>query len=950
MSTRYKMYAAAFLVMVALPTETTRAQGILRGVVVDSVSREPLIGVNVLVLGTSLGASTDVNGDYRIAGISPGANRIRVSYVGYHPRFLDFAMATETDMKLDIALSADVIQAEEVIVTAQLKGQLGAINSQISSNRIVNVVSKDKIRELPDANAAESIGRLPGVAIQRDAGEGTKVIVRGMEPKFNSITINNQKIPSTDQQNRSVDLSMISSDILSGMEVVKAITPDQDGDAVGGTVNFQIKKADEGLQTDVKVQGGYNQLNEDLRNARGSITVSDRFLKNDLGVILSGNWQRANRGSDNLNASYSNVGTLADGSPNIRLNSLGLTDRKEIRFRYGANLVLDYALTNGELMWNSLYSRTDRDEISRRKRYSFGQTSFVRYLLVNNDVNVDLFTNSLSGKHDLEWMKLTWQLTSLASRQNTPFSHESEFRENSAFINESLIQTIDDAIAQAKNDTSNTVFYTDRVGSEQSSDRDLTAQVDMKIPFNFANELSGEVKVGGKFRRKTKSLEAEFVYIEGTDYKPIMVADAGATLMPGSTLQFFPNISNFYDRGFSYGEFLRGRYNLGPAIPLSVEKVDAFMNTYRSQYKPDYERDQRDFEASEDVLAGYMMSEINVGPVLMFLPGFRYEQTSAHYKAKHSGATITNENGDDIALPGRDTIGTRVEDNFLPMFHVRYRMTEWLDFRLAYTHALARPDYIDLTPWQRETSDGLEQGDPYLHNTKVKNYDLFVSTYGMYGLFTVGAFYKELDGIVYTRKSRAMSIRGAGPVDFRFPENSRNLATVKGMELDLQTNFRMLPAPFDGIILNLNYSIMDSRTQFPYQVKRDSLIRSVPIKIYRTVYVDSARTSRMPGQANQIANATIGFERGPFSARISATYQGDVLREVGDGPELDGFTKEFLRWDMTVQYKIWSNVGITFDLNNLSSLQEGSYLGFNSSATREEYYGWTADLGLKIEW
>ena len=116
----------------------------------------------------------------------------------------------------DASLAPEALLGQEVVVTAQLRGQRAAINQQLTSNRIVNVVSKDRIQELPDNNAAESISRLPGISIERDAGEGSKVVIRGLAPTYNAITVNGQKIPATDPQNRSVDLSMISSDILCG--------------------------------------------------------------------------------------------------------------------------------------------------------------------------------------------------------------------------------------------------------------------------------------------------------------------------------------------------------------------------------------------------------------------------------------------------------------------------------------------------------------------------------------------------------------------------------------------------------------------------------------------------------------------------------------------------------------------------------------------------------------
>jgi len=99
------------------------------------------------------------------------------------------------------------------------------------------------MQELPDANAAEAIGRLPGISLQRDAGEANKVVVRGLSPKYVNVTLEGLKMPSTDMNDRSVDLSMIQTESLGGVEVNKSLRPDMDADAIGGTVNLRLAKA-----------------------------------------------------------------------------------------------------------------------------------------------------------------------------------------------------------------------------------------------------------------------------------------------------------------------------------------------------------------------------------------------------------------------------------------------------------------------------------------------------------------------------------------------------------------------------------------------------------------------------------------------------------------------------------------------------------------------------------
>ncbi|MDE3059333.1 MAG: carboxypeptidase-like regulatory domain-containing protein, partial [Bacteroidota bacterium] len=164
----------------------------------DSLTHEKLVGINVFVEGTSLGGATNIEGEYKIAGIPERAVNIKVSCVGYETKELNADFSKSNDLQLDVVLSQTILQGKEVVITAQMRGQVAAINQQLTSNSIVNVVSEEKIKELPDANAAEAIGRLPGVSIIRSGGEANKVILRGLSEKFTNITIDGVQVPSTD--------------------------------------------------------------------------------------------------------------------------------------------------------------------------------------------------------------------------------------------------------------------------------------------------------------------------------------------------------------------------------------------------------------------------------------------------------------------------------------------------------------------------------------------------------------------------------------------------------------------------------------------------------------------------------------------------------------------------------------------------------------------------------
>jgi len=123
-------------------------QATLKGTITDVTNNESLIGVNIVVVGTSLGAATDIEGQFRIVSIQERVLSVKISCIGYEPLLKEVDFSKTKDMILNIQLKPSVIQGEEVVVTAQMRGQIAAMNQQITSNRIINVVSEEKIQEL----------------------------------------------------------------------------------------------------------------------------------------------------------------------------------------------------------------------------------------------------------------------------------------------------------------------------------------------------------------------------------------------------------------------------------------------------------------------------------------------------------------------------------------------------------------------------------------------------------------------------------------------------------------------------------------------------------------------------------------------------------------------------------------------------------------------------------
>ncbi|MGE5496636.1 MAG: TonB-dependent receptor [Syntrophothermus sp.] len=946
----------SFLIIISLfSCLYAQGRGSIRGKVLDFNDKNPLWGATVLVKGTALGASTNDEGRFNLNNIPAGKVIIVTRYIGYITSEREVNLADGQTLNLEILINSTQIEGTEVVVTGQLQGQQAAINQQVSSNSIVNIVSSDRIQALPDQNAAESLARLPGIALQRDGGEGQKVIVRGLAPKYSNITINGEKIPSTDQEDRSVDLSSISPDMLAGIEVYKSLTADKDGDAVGGTVNFTVKKAPEGMHSDFKIQGGYGSQEKYYGNYRSSLSVSNRFLENQLGLVLTGNIQRADRSSDAQDVSYNYAGDL-NGHSLVNVGNLNLNDKKEKRDRYGASLAIDYDLGNGNIFLNGFWSETKRDQVERRKRYQItnGRT---QYEFREQNVNTQLISTSLDGNHIFGPFMVDWKAAFSQSNQETPHDYNNIFQELSSLKSDIILDQGPEMIPLGvKDDLSNTTFKESNDLTGKVLDKSLTFQLNSKVNFDFGDDLAGFLKFGGKakFNSRMRDNTNYWTSSFNIDYLGRYYAVHPELFYRAFDITGNKKIrmGNFLTNENQVGGFLNGKYNFGATI--DKEKMDAFLANlrnvnYDATGKPLFELDRtidlQDYDASENIIAAYVMSELSITPKLLLVPGIRMERTYNDYKSIF-GQPSQDEDAPNL-VGAQDTIGSKTYYDYLPMVQMKYKLADWFDLRASVTKTISRPNYFDLVPYQdvNYLSNYIKKGNPSLKHTQVWSYDLNFSVFNNYGLFTVGGFYKKLWDVNYLRQSRITEEGKYLGMMLYQPVNAESPSTVYGTEIDIQANMTLLPSPFDGIVFYANISLMKSKTYFPlFQIGPRSTLPP-----YKPIIIDTVREGSMPGQADFMGNLAVGYEKGGFSGRLSVILQGKSLSAVGPTAELDGYTDKSVRFDISVQQKLFGGLSLFMNANNLSNIPDKSYLGGESFPTKEQYFGWTTDIGVKYK-
>lgn len=963
----YRLILIIFFTTVILQAEN----GKIKGTISDAQTGEPLPGASIVIKGTSFGSSTDIEGHYFIKLVPEGEQTLIISYVGYKGTELGINVKAGLTLIVDFKLEYSSIDLKDVVVTAQLEGQAAAINQQLNSNTIVNVVSKDKIQELPDQNAAETLGRLPGISIQRSNGEGQKVVVRGLSPRFSAITINGVQLPATSQpggfssdglgsnDDRSVDLSMISPDVLEGIEVFKALRPDLDGDAIGGTVNFTTKKASNGLRTSLRMFGGYNNLEKDYGNYRGSLTFSNRFFnsadgRSKLGVVVSGSIQKANRASDGIGGIYSWTGEV-NGNPVYETADVTITKHSEIRKRFGLNLALDYEISNNHnIFFSSLWAGTNQDEKNQTHDYEISYGSHNRNYF-ERVVNLNTWSNSLSGKHIFGITEVNWVLSYSVSKEKTPWAAYAHFEETSAYSNNIPIRNLppNQVYLYTLNNANAASLNSSYIQREDVEDENKTAEINIQNPFLIGDDISGYFKLGTKIRYKDRNKNVDqWGGLRWFTSQKVMAAFPGL-YAPATYSSADISLSNFISDTKSLENFLSGEYRYDEV--LDEKKLHIFLNRYQDIYKKtrNYRIDVEDYNAGENVISVYLMTEIKWKQFLTIMPGFRFEKTITNYSTN-----VVNPNTTSLILRSalNDSTGSRKYGNFLPMFQLRIKPFEWMDLRLALTKSLSRPNYLNLIPYEIIDTDNqtLRFGNPNLKETKATNYDIYLSFINnKLGLFTIGKFYKQLYGIDYIRTKKittavyyASYLTNMKGYTVSYPENLTNETTVDGWEFELQTNLSFLPSPFNGILLYANYSIIHSETNYPYTTYKTRYLNKAPWVV--TTATDTTRIGRMIGQANQIANLTIGYEKAGFSTRLSMIYQGDALRGIGISEATNELDDASVRWDLVVQQYILKELSIILQINNITSQKEKTFIRYKDFATRTQDYGMTLDLGIQF--
>ncbi|MFB6249835.1 MAG: TonB-dependent receptor [Salinibacter sp.] len=957
---RYSAFASLlFAVLLTFTAVNVHAQstGVVEGRVVDASGGVPLPGANVVVDGTNIGTSTNQNGQFRLDGVPAGSQTLTVSFVSYQSTSKTVEVEAGQATTVNVELSSQVVEGEEVVVTGLREGQVRSVNQKKQAMMVMDALSADAIGKLPDQNVAEALQRLPGISIKTDRGEGRFVRIRGTSADLNNVSLNGQTMASS-AGSRATALDLVPSNMISSIEVIKAVTPDMDANAVGGTVNINTLTAFDrsGTFGNASVQYLSQPRVMNIGNSsmkyRANATFGTKFGSSDqFGIVGSFSASRRDfavsivdpdewRQDSNLKNNKTS-GNRSYAYP----NELETQAEDNERERYGGNLSLDWRPSDQ----TSLYLRgfvTQRNEVLQNNESELTfepegdpiQTSpttgrfprgSVELDIARNDQEDNLYSFSLGGDQELGDFVLNFDgtytrgesdVTRFDHTWETPGGGNGDPRASASYDTRPFFFA---AIPKNPSYVSNPANYKLRsiqTESRQVRENTYVASTDLKWKTSLAG-APGYVKVGGKFTSRDKVVDQEQIEFDTTNtaraptLEPFALGNIPVAAQANSsifTLGDVSKVARWTQRN------IRSRSDFNSNLLDLDEEATA------------EEAVEADSDNSEQIYAGYGMADFTVG-ALNVLGGVRIEHTTTDVKRFQIRDDENFSREEDVTSETTSNNYT----NVLPSLHLRYEATSDLLFRASWSNTIGRPDYDLLAQFESVSTQGTAQinisrGNPNLEPFRASSFDVTAEYYLGGGLISVGGFYKHIDNPIYTDTETIQNFTYQGTTydEAEITQTTNvNAGTLLGVEGTADVLFTFLPSPLDGIGVRSNVAYIDSEVDVPGR-------------------------GELPffGQSDLVANATPYFQKWGFQARVALSYQSEALTDIGDKPFEDEYNADRTTWDASVSYEVnnllsTNPVTVFARVRNITNESERTYQGVEGRYARDEVYGRTFTFG-----
>jgi TonB-dependent receptor len=919
---------AAFAGTMASSAAANRDYASVTGTVTAS-NHEALPGAVVKVIPTGQTAATDAHGTYMLARVKPGVYTLRVSYVGFQPYSKLITLTAGKQLSVNVVMDVASVSQQVIVKATQVQGLAEAINEERSSLHILDVLPAKVITSLPNANIADAVGRLPGVTLERDEGEGKYVQIRGTEPRLSNLTIDGIEVPSPEGGVRQVKLDTIPADIVQSVQIYKTLEADQPGDAIGGSVNIVTKTAGDRPTFNVSGLGGFTPIENTVPVGQMAATVGRRFgASKRFGVMLSGSWDYNGRGIDDIEP----IPAVQAGPPDF--TDMDVRAYQYDRRRYGFAGDLEYRVHhNTHVYLRGLFSEFkdygDRYDYAIATVQSSNMPSFYTERRLGDFQVADLI---LGGSHYGQLWNYSWEVSAARSRMGNPINGGEDIDSfnyvpsaNTCTYN--AAGTTDKWLPQFSQSCFSEVYNPSNLSLNDISDTNhgLAAQVNLQAMVDVGRNYS----IG----KHPSIFKAGFWMTNAHKFDDSYQVD----YLPNNTLLASQFVDNYHN-----SNYYNGAYRIGPGI--SWYGIGDYFKAHRTDFtvNPDPTMttappvaggNSNNFDLVERIPAGYVMNTLDLGWGTLYA-GVRIEGTQDNTVSY----TPTGPN------PGLTQKGKNSYVQALPSASLTVKLPKNSDIRFVYGRGISRPDPQFLT-----TATSVDQstfpptvtiGNPALNPETANDVDvLFEKFLQPLGAIRAGFFYKNLNSPIVNILSGPKPVTGCPQANCYVSQASNaGSAYIAGLELSFEQHFTYLPGLLGGLGLNANYSYTTSQA---------------------TDVNPGNRTDKpaLLRQAPNTWNISPTYDRGRLSVRGGISYNGPNIYQYQytdgtpgglKGPGGDLYLFAHLQADAQASFRVKKRWSVIFQGLNLNNEVFGFYQGSPQYFIQREYYQPTYTFGFRF--
>lgn len=883
------------------------------------------------------------------------------------------AIAAAQDMSAT-STSTGAEDGEDIVVRGYAASLAKAREAKKNSNIVKDVIIAEDMAKFPELNLAESIQRLPGVAINREGGEGRRITLRGLGPEYTRVQLNGLEVlgnvdsamDSRGQRSRdrAFDFNIFASELFSRVEVEKSYEAAQNEGGMAGTVGLFTGKPFDyapGLKGAASAKLGTNSNTDDTQKRFAGMLSKN--WDNRFGILVSAAWSKRRtqeQGYNTYSPSQLSASQL-QGYVDDGLDISALSAAQQEKFLSGD---LVFASGNRQSVWNADQERlgltmamqwqptdtllltldglhgeftTHRNEyhLATRPRGTSGSVAFDTGSAINgiswddtNFVNmIDVDDATYASEHRRSLNKNKFNQIALTGKWEPTdrFSADGHF----GYEKSKYTTPYDDKLYLEATGGMTTTYAADGRSANNAYDWDTTDTgaytfrefyfrefwnqtnlTDGALNLHYKLDDALTLRAGGGYRRYNTS--GSEVYNDGK-----------AQEFDGTPAGSFSGVFNDYD---------------GPSWVVG-NYADAFAFTGYQHSIAGATDIENTYNVTETTKTGYVQLDWD-----MPLGGMRLRGNLG------GRAYFTDVSGTGQIINGDYTpIGDRTSKSnysgFLPALNATLEVTPSFLVRFAASKNVNRPALASMAPIASvDRSDGvysISVGNPDLKPYSSTALDFSAEWYfGNVGMLTLGVFHKDIQDLIYTDTQTNIAFGETGlPTslydgltnDTIIESYSRpvNLskAFVTGLEVAGQANFTFLPAPFDKLGASANLTVIDSGTK------------------------NGEGSGRIPGLSKTNANGTLYYETDRWGLRGSLNYRSSYLRTIYDGSDPtseDGF-EGTIYVDAAAFVNIGHGIKLTIDAINLTNETEVQYNSIYHRLHNETQSGRTVYAGVSFD-